>query len=284
MKRGSTMNSSTQQSSLGSAGLPSRYRQFVEAVKRVNQRIAPGLYKSLRFRWGHPARMAQIAKVVSGSSLSQVQSGPFSGMLCSNAVTGNSIPKMLGVYELELHDIVQQIIQHGYRLVVDIGCGEGYYLVGLALRLPAARLIGYDIDPLAQSACAEQARLNHVSDRVTIDGKCDTVELQRILEPGSLVISDCEGHEADLFQPDLAPALSRCDLLIELHEMFSPGVTETLVKRFQPTHDIELIDSAERDPKLYPVLNTLSPKQQRLAVNEDRYAAMQWAWMRAKTR
>ena len=266
------------------AGLASRYRQFVKAVKRINQRIAPGLYKSLRYRWGHPATMAQIAKVVTGPSHAKVLSGPFSGMLCSAAVSGNSIPKMLGVYELELHGVVHQIISHDYRLVIDIGCGEGYYLVGLALRLPAAKLIGFDIDTLAQSACAEQARLNNVTERVTIQGKCDTAELQKILEPGALVISDCEGHEADLFQPDLVPALSRCDILIELHEMFSRGVTELLIKRFEPTHDIELINSKERDPKLYPVLNTLSPKQQRLAVNEDRFSAMQWAWMRAKAR
>jgi len=278
------MTSSTPQASIDAPGLPSRYRQFVQAVKRINQRLAPRLYKSLRFRWGHPATMAQIAKVVTGPSHAKVQSGPFSGMLCSAAVTGNSIPKMLGIYELELHDIVQQIIRASYHLVIDIGCGEGYYLVGLALRLPAAKLIGFDIDPLAQSACAEQARLNNVTDRVMIQGKCDTEQLQKVLEPGSLVISDCEGHEADLFQPDLVPALSRCDILIELHEMFSPGVTETLMKRFEPTHNIELINSSERDPKLYPVLNTLSPKQQRLAVNEDRFSAMQWAWMRAKTR
>jgi SAM-dependent methyltransferase len=266
------------------AGSSSRYRQFVEAVKRINQRIAPGLYKSLRFRWGHPATMVQIAKIISGPNSGRVQSGPFSGMLCSTAVTGNSIPKMLGIYELELHDVIQQIIRTNYHLVVDIGCGEGYYLVGLALRLPSAKLIGYDIDPLARTACAEQARLNNATDQVTIEGKCDAELLQKILEPGSLVISDCEGYEADLFRPDLSPALSGCDLLIELHEVFSPGVTNILVKRFEATHDIQLIDSVERDPKLYPVLNTLSPKQQRLAVDESRPSLMQWAWMRAKTR
>ncbi len=278
------MTSTPHQPSMDAPSLPSRYRQFVQAVKRINQRIAPNLYKSLRFRWGHPATMAQIAKVVTGPSHAKVLSGPFSGMLCSTAVTGNSIPKMLGIYELELHDVVQQIIRNNYPLVVDIGCGEGYYLVGLALRLPNSKFIGYDIDTLAQVACAEQAKLNNVTDRITINAKCDTTELQRVLQPNSLVISDCEGHEADLFQPDLVPALSRCDILIELHEMFSPGVTEMLMKRFEPTHNIELINSSERDPKLYPVLNTLSPKQQRLAVNEDRFSAMQWAWMRAKSR
>jgi SAM-dependent methyltransferase len=283
MKQGSQMDSNTQTPTMD-AGLTSRYRQFVETVKRINQRIAPGLYKSLRYRWGHPATMVQIAKVVSGSNHGQVQSGPFSGMLCSTAVTGNSIPKMLGIYELELHDIVQQIIRSNYHSVIDIGCGEGYYLVGLALRLPAAKLIGFDIDPLARAACAEQARLNNVSDRVAIEGKCDAELLQKILTPGALIISDCEGHEADLFRPDLTPGLSRCDLLIELHEVFSPGVTDILVKRFETTHDIQLIDSVERDPKLYPVLNTLSPKQQRLAVDESRVSLMQWAWMRAKTR
>jgi Ribosomal protein L11 methyltransferase (PrmA) len=281
MKQDSSTTSAPRQPSLDA---PGPYRQFVQTVKKINQRIAPGLYKSLRFRWGHPATMAQIAKIVTGPNQAKVQSGPFSGMLCSTPVTGNSIPKMLGIYELELHDIVEQIIQTNYPLIIDIGCGEGYYLVGLALRLPNTKFIGYDIDTLAQIACAEQAKLNNVTDRITINGRCDTTELQRILQPNSLIISDCEGHESDLFQPDLVPAFSRCDILIELHEVLSPGVTETLIKRFEPTHNIELINSVERNPKLYPILNSLSPKQQRLAVNENRFPSMQWAWMQAKSR
>src|SRR5580698_1953471 len=147
------------------ASTPSVYRQFVQAVKRINERLAPRLYNSLRYRFGHPATMERIAKAVASPTdgPGYVQAGPFSGMLCSAAVTGNAIPKMLGIYELELHDIVQQIIRTNYHLVIDIGCGEGYYLVGLALRLPAAKLIGFDIDPLAQSACAEHVNLNNVT-------------------------------------------------------------------------------------------------------------------------
>jgi Methyltransferase domain len=274
----------TEARSSGAIAGGTRYRHAVQFIKRIHQRLAPGLYKTLRYRWGHPATMVQISKVVSGTNPGKVQSGPFEGMVCESTVSGNHVPKVMGIYELELHDIMEQIVQTDYPLVIDVGCGEGYYLVGLARRMVSAKFIGFDIDPEARAAAIDQARLNGVLDRVTVNGKCDPEILQTVLRPGSLVISDCEGYEMELFQPDLVPALSRCDMLIEMHEMFSPGVTAALRERFEPTHEIHLVDTVDRDPKLYPALNSLSPKQQRLAVDESRCDLMQWAWMRAKAR
>jgi hypothetical protein len=41
-------------------------------------------------------------------------------------------------------------------------------------------------------------------------------------------------------QPDLAPGLFRADLIVEAHDDRRPGITETLVRRFLPTHRIEI--------------------------------------------
>lgn len=278
------MQTGARSSGAFAGGAGTRYRHAVQFIKRIPQRLAPGLYNTLRYRWGHPATMVEISKVVSGAHPGEVQGGPFKGMVCDSTVSGNHVPKMLGIYELELHDIIEQIVRSNYPLVIDVGCGEGYYLIGLARRMMSTKFIGFDIDEAARAAALEQARNNGVLDRVTVNGKCDPETLQGVLQPGSLVISDCEGYETELFQPHLAPALARCDLLIELHEMFSQGVTAVLTERLAPTHDIHLVDSKDRDPKLYPALNSLSPKQQRLAVSESRFDQMQWAWMRAKAR
>ncbi len=102
--------------------------------------------------------------------------------------------------------------------VVDIGCDEGYYAVGMAMRLPRARVYAFDINSQAQHDCAQMAVLNNVQDRVVIGGECTWEGLQQLLKPGDLVICDCEGCEAALMDPAKAPALARAFLIVELHD------------------------------------------------------------------
>src|SRR6478672_6897407 len=65
-----------------------------------------------------------------------VQHGPFKGMKYPgvNSVGSALIPKLLGSYERELHPLIDSICAGQYDQVVDIGCAEGYYAVGLAMR------------------------------------------------------------------------------------------------------------------------------------------------------
>ncbi len=75
-----------------------------------------------------------------------VQSGPFAGMkLSQNEVwkDGNLGTKLLGCYEKELHGFIEDEIKrlsNRPSRIVDIGCAEGFYSVGLALRLLAVTL------------------------------------------------------------------------------------------------------------------------------------------------
>jgi methylase of polypeptide subunit release factors len=52
--------------------------------------------------------------------------------------------------------------------VIDIGAAEGYYAIGFARRLPAARVIASDLDPVARLLCWLLARRNGVGDRVSV--------------------------------------------------------------------------------------------------------------------
>ena len=53
------------------------------------------------------------------------------------------------------------------KTVVDFGCGSGILAIA-ALKLGAARVIGIDIDPQALQASADNARRNHVADRLAL--------------------------------------------------------------------------------------------------------------------
>lgn len=213
-----------------------------------------------------------------------VQAGPFAGMRYVPHAAGSSLlPKLIGSYEAELHGVLAEAVRADHRLIVDIGCAEGYYAVGLALRLPRAQVHAFDIDPRARRLCEELARANDVAGRVSVGGECDIERLRALTAERALIVCDCEGCELHLLRPDLIPGLAGSDLLVELHDLIDPRITPTILSRFAATHDIALLSSTSRDPSAYSTLEGFSDWERRVAVAEFREQQMQWAFMRPKS-
>jgi hypothetical protein len=215
----------------------------------------------------------------------RVLAGPFAGMRCLPFASGSGLlPKIVGSYELEIQPAVAASLRRGYRRVVNVGCGEGYYAVGYARLLPAAEVHAFDLDPLARQRLRGLARRNGLAGRIRVTARCRPDDLAALAGPGCLVVCDCEGGEKELLDPRRAPRLAAADLLVEMHDFVDPSISSTLEARFRDTHDVEVIPMRERDASRMPLLADLSPEQRRFAVWEGRPAGMQWAWMRARSR
>jgi hypothetical protein len=207
-----------------------------------------------------------------------IQHGPFAGLRCIPQIAGSAvIPRLLGSYEAELHDTIYELVEHGYERVINIGCGEGYYAVGLAKLLPKAHVFALDPDREAQDVCRSLAELNAVADRVTILGKCTPSVLRELAHPGTLIFCDCEGDELELLDPIEVPVLSRCDILVELHDFVHRNIGELLAARFKDTHSRQFIPQTSRDTLAYPILEPLSDFERLYAVCEFRPGPTPWA-------
>lgn len=250
-----------------------------DLLKRSVRKYTPGVYVSLQERFGHPARYRRAAEVVVKNAGNVVADGPFRGMKLAQAVTGSYVPKLIGSYEKELHGIIEQIIQLNPSHVIDVGCGEGYYLVGLAMRLPHAKCTGFDINQAARLACSEQATINGVANRVSLYDTCNVDVLNQLPLSDAVLIVDCEGYENELLVPKGCVGLRTCGILVELHEKFAPGITQAILARFSKTHRISLVDSEPRNPNIHRQLNSLTRSQAALVIDESRYGPMQWAWL-----
>lgn len=102
----------------------------------------------------------------------KIVSGPFKGMHYLSEATGSVwAPKILGTYEQELHSIVEDLVHHRPDVFLDLGCAEGYYAVGIALRIPDGAVVAADSNPLARARVRLLARRNGVEDRVRITGE-----------------------------------------------------------------------------------------------------------------
>jgi hypothetical protein len=209
--------------------------------------------------------------------------GPFQGMTyVKEATEGALIPRLLGTYECELHADIAAFAAQGVDCVIDVGCAEGYYAVGLARMMPGVTVHAYDIDPRARAACAQLSAVNGVSDRVKIGGEFAPDGFQAFADQRCLVMVDTEGAELDILQPDKSPALARMNIIVETHDVYRPGALAGLMARFSPTHDIVRIDQQGKTMPLPAWLSGLGHLDHLLAVWEWRTAPTPWLVMRPK--
>lgn len=214
---------------------------------------------------------------------SRILQGPFAGMeYVSRATEGALTPRLLGAYESELHPALARFAAEAPDCVIDVGCAEGYYAVGLARLMPQATIYAYDIDPAARAACTELASLNGVSHRVVIGERFEPTGFEAFAGRRCLVMVDIEGAEDDLLRPDLSPALAGMNLIVETHDVYRPGVLERLLERFSPTHDIERLDQQPKTMPLPDWMGSLGHLDQLLAVWEFRVRPTPWLVMTPK--
>ena len=223
-----------------------------------------------------------------------VLSGPFEGMRYPAGFVPRLLfsgPYQVGSFELELQPAIERAIGTAPELVVNVGCAEGYYAVGLAIRLPWARTVAFELDPALREAAAALARLHGVDARLELRGLCTPAELAalgpRAAAADTFVLMDCEGAVAELADPNAVPWLAGARLLIELHPASHADIRERLERRFEPTHELELIGSQVRrastfDGVLRPIRG-LRRIDRELLVAEFRDGPQDWLLARPRS-
>jgi hypothetical protein len=213
-----------------------------------------------------------------------VRRGPFKGLeFPRGRVTPSLAPKLIGSYEHEIAELVEKLCSKEWSAIVDIGCAEGYYAVGFALRVPKATVRAYDADPIMMQACRDTAALNGVENRILI-GSVLTPEALKNLALGSkaLIISDCEGCEYSIFTPEVISKLGQHDVLIEVHDATRGALTSNLIRLFNSTHIPQVYRSIDdwRKPLMYDYLELkgLDEATRMAILAEARGASMEWLY------
>ena len=208
--------------------------------------------------------------------------GPFAGLIYTvEASEGAYTARRLGCYEASLVPVIEAIIAKNPPLIIDIGCAEGYYAVGLARRLPDAQIMARDASPKAQKLCATLAQANGVSGRVAIGGLIGGSGLDICTRQPTVIICDIEGAEGELLNPATAPGLLAADILVEVHEVMQPGLLDLLTTRFSASHSITRIDRKLDDAGLPAWMEGLSDMDRLLALWEWRAGPTPWLWIQA---
>ncbi len=228
-------------------------------------------------------RSSLLANTLIKRSGNKVLTGPFAGMDYSvPASEGARAARLMGSYEASLAPVFEAVIAKRYRQVIDIGCAEGYYAVGLALRLRLPRVLARDASPAAQTLCREHAARNGVSDRVDVGGLCSAQDFDWCKRKKTFVLCDIEGAEDELLDPVTAPGLGLADILVECHDVMRPGLTNRIANRFSGTHKITRIDRTLAPQALPAWMEELSDMDRLIALWEWRSGPTPWLWMEVK--
>jgi hypothetical protein len=213
-----------------------------------------------------------------------VRKGPFAGMRYPDFSAAGSVlvPKLLGTYELELQPTIEEICARDYRHVIDVGAAEGYYAIGLGMRLPRVQITAFESDARARGLLQVMAEANGVADRMPVMGRC-TRELlaQCPLGRETIMIVDCEGCEYELLDPEKLPALQACDILVELHSCGGASPRDIMGQRFATSHDIAFVDVESRGSVNDANLDGLNAAE-REAILLERTGRDGWAYLRSK--
>ncbi|MBL7074353.1 hypothetical protein ISS37_03830 [candidate division KSB1 bacterium] len=226
-----------------------------------------------------------------------VRNGPFKGMkypkisegeimLLPNG-GGTFLPKLLGSYEREIQPVIERICQTEYTEVIDVGCADGYYAVGLALNMKSARIYAFDTEERARVLCRRLVKVNGVGDSVHVHGSFSSDRLINFPFTGrGLILCDCEGFEKELFTKEVVPSLVNCDLLIELHDSIDINISSYILSLFSRTHDQFIIESIDdiRKAKTYcfSELEGLNLETKKYILRERRASIMEWVFLQSK--
>lgn len=230
-----------------------------------------------------------IARLTGGR---RVAGGPFAGLelLRSPKTPPGFLGYLAGTYECELAHLIERLAARGYRTVVNVGAADGYYAVGLARRLPTARIVAFEGDTTLHRHLRRMAARNGVGDRIDLHGWCDREDLAQAIDAAAsptLLVVDVEGGEVGLLDPEHLPTLRRTDILVEVHENFSPGCMRLLLDRFSQTHHIEQVRGRTRTledlpPKAFQLVRRLSPATLAELLDEKRGVSQDWLFFSSK--
>jgi glycosyltransferase involved in cell wall biosynthesis len=211
-----------------------------------------------------------------------ILAGPFEGLQytpCSDEKS-YSAHILLGTYEKELRPVFEEVRRRGYDKIVDIGAAEGFYVCGLAMCNPRARVIGFEANQQLHGTIQELARANSV-DNVEVRAECSAPALQALLLGGgrAFVLCDIDGGEVELLDPETVPSLKAADILVETHDLLRPNVTDLLLDRFKGSHRICVIETARRTLADLPAEVELEAETAHGAMDEFRGGPQRWLWM-----
>ena len=245
-----------------------------------------------RFKNGIEKRIQWINNFISLELKNTIASGIYKGTkIQENKWKENDLSsKLLGLYEKEVQDKIEFIQKNpGHKkTIVNLGCADGYHLVGLLKNNLFKDAIIFEKNPKYIESLKKNLQINNISNNI----KFFTEANENFVEEGlkDLNFEDCfflidiEGDEFKILNEKNLNLLKKSTMIIEFHEKFNFEEDKKFIDKIEKVFDSSFIYIGSRDLYDFKFLHQLDDVDRMLAVNEDRTFLMRWIFCLPKNK
>ena len=163
-------------------------------------------------------RKSELTKIIFERTQGEVIQGPFKGMKILPKWAwgdGDTAGKLLGLYECELFEHVEDAVSKSPDVVINVGCAEGFYGIGLG-KITDSQVVLVDVSQDLINIARENAKVNGVNKiQFTIDSSIETLNRYLDKYKNPFIFMDCEGFEEELLVPEFMPGLAKTSLIVD---------------------------------------------------------------------
>lgn len=209
-----------------------------------------------------------------------VQEGPFKGMIISEDQfwgPGDKASKILGLYEKEIQDLINQIQEkNNFPAFIDIGGADGFFAVGSVKNNLFKNCEVFEISKRGRQSIEESAIKNNVADLISIKSEANEKTLSSIENiNNSVILCDIEGGEYDLFSENLIKNMHPSNVIIEIHK--NPDISlKEFEDKFKNLFSINKITQGPRSLKGFGELKNFNDNNRSLLTSEGRSYIQEW--------
>jgi hypothetical protein len=210
-----------------------------------------------------------------------VMNGYYSGMKLAENYKWNEYDycsKVLGLYEKEVQ---QKLAEFTFDNFINLGCAEGYHLLGQIFSNKKKKSIGFEINDSFIQVLKKSANENCISDRLQLFGKAennfvDFLVKNKIDLNKSCFLIDIEGYEFSILNKANLNKLKKSRLIIEFHPTKDEKKNIEFLASLRSYFNLEILKTSERDLSVYNKLKNFSDIDRWLMVSENRPNLMNW--------
>jgi ribosomal protein L11 methylase PrmA len=138
--------------------------------------------------------------------------------LISNPMEVQFGQNYLRLMNLNITNVILAKQNRNYSAIMDIGCAEGYYAVGLG-KMFQTKVYAFDTNKEALKTCETMEQINDVE--ILFGDFCNKDILTALeLRNRALIVIHCEGYEKQLISPEVTRELRNHDFIIDMSGLY----------------------------------------------------------------
>jgi hypothetical protein len=225
-------------------------------------------------------RKLRISKELNDLYFGTVAYGPFKGLKLGSDSWWCGIDRasmLLGIYEKEILESLQSIPQ-SHKTFINLGAADGYYAIGTLFSNKFDFCYSYEEIEKGRECIFSNAITNKVAEKLKVHGIAESgfykiLQAQGVDLSKTVVLSDIEGGEFDLFDEETFKAFRGAVIFIEIHDLYFDDGAEKLEKlKADACKYFRISDlvTGARDLSIFPELRCFNDNDRWLICSEAR--------------